>query len=220
MRLLVVLGVLMVAASASATVDFFTETVRVASWGSGSDAPIVIESVSYSPEAGGQDTRHSWAIEQPPGVLQATIGSPYSKQPTVKMAAKATLTRESIDKLTSRLAALAKQRPAPSLAARWKLLAGEEGLVELKAQRCPKEIRVKIGAKRVMLWSGTAEYDLGASTVKTPCDDVKWKTTDEHGVEMPLRCYPRPAGYLVRVRLHHGCEGDTYRDRVHAVVAP
>ena len=221
MRRLAVLSILLLAASAWATVDSFTETSRVASWGSGADAPIVIESRSYSPEAGGLDTQYWWSIQQPPGVHQATIDAPYTKTPKIKMAAKATLTRESIEKLTTRLAAFAKQKPALSHAARWKLLAGEEGLVELKGQRCPKEIRVKIGAKRVMLWSGSNEYDLGAATIKnTPCGDIKWETTDEHKVEMPLRCYQSPGGYLVRVRLHHGCEGDTYDEDIHFVAAP
>jgi hypothetical protein len=218
----VVLSILVSIAAASG--DFWTESGRVATWGSSASDPIVVEMTSESQQSGGLDKTIWWSIEQPAGTVQATIAAPYTN-PKVKMHPKATLARASVDELAIRLAELAKQKMKQR--DRWKALETELGIVGLESQRCPKEVRVKVGTKRLMLWSGKTGHDLGSSVIKnTSCGDIGYSTGGDGGgvradaPDLRPRCFAHAGGYLVRVRLHHGCEGDFYEDRFAYVAAP
>jgi len=220
--LVLVLGIVLIASVVAASGDHFRKVTRVGTWGSGSGDPIVVEEASYSQQADGADLRTSWSIEQPAGKVQAVISDPYSRTPTIKMQPKSTVSKDAVDKLRARLVELAKQKPAPKQAERWKALASSEGLTELKGAQCPKEVRMKIGTKRLMLWSGKTGYDLGSSQIKgSQCGDISWTLGENTATPVaPPRCFAHAGGYLVRVQLHHGCEGDYYVDRFAYVAAP
>jgi len=130
---------------------------------------------------------------------------------------------EQLDKVRTGLIELAKQKPARKHADVWKMLASEQGITTLVGKRCPKEIRVRSGARRVILWSGSAEHDLGSSRIpNTPCGEILWDVAGrgDIGPDMKPRCYEHDGGFLVRVRNHHGCEGDTYIDQFAYIAAP
>ncbi len=221
MRAVVVVAVLCVGSLAFATQDFYRVSVRVAAWGSGSADPVVVEMTSFSPEAGGQNTNVWWSIQQPAGTEQARINAPYTR-PTIWTRSKSTVTRDSLEPLRARLAELATQKPAIKAAVAWTTIAAEHGLVALKGERCPKDVRMKIGAKRLILWSGTQEHDLGSSKVKTAeCDEISYSSDGGSPTpDMRIECFPHGGALLVRVRLHHGCGGDSYYDQFAFVPVP
>jgi hypothetical protein len=207
------LGILTFASVAAATIDFHEEVVRVASWGSGSGASFIVEMTSYSPEADGQNTRVWWSIQRPLGVEQAKIEAPYWRAPKLVFKQKSTLVVEDLQKLRTRLVELNTQKPALRRAALWKAITSEQGIAALKSERCPKEIRAGVKAKRLILWSGTKEHDLGSSRLRTSCGEISYRVTSR-------ACYAHDGGFLVRVRVQHGCEGDTYEDLLASVAAP
>lgn len=216
------LGILTLASVAAATIDSHEEVVRVASWGSGSGASFIVEMTSYSPEADGQNTRVWWSIQRPLGVEQAKIEAPYWRAPKLVFKQKSKLVVEDLQKLRTRLVELNTQKPARRRADLWKAITSDRGIAALDSRRCPKEIRASVGAKRLMLWSGAKKYDLGSSKLETSCGEISYTITGRGGDRADMRptCYAHDGGFVVRLRVHHGCEGDTYEDLLTWVASP
>lgn len=88
------------------------------------------------------------------------------------------------------------------------------GLVALARQKtCP--VRVKVGKKHVMLWSGTQSVSLGKSSVfMSECEsDVPYTVKGK-------QCFPHADGFIVRVTLNLSCGGDQKRDKLAFIPAP
>jgi hypothetical protein len=191
MRLALLL-LLALAGTASATQDSWSSMARLAVW---NDA-FVVEMSSGSPEADGADLRIWWSIQQPIGVEQARIEGLHTRTPALVRGAKSTIPEDVLAALVDQVRSVKKKR--------WEAA----GLVALARQKvCP--VRVKSGAKYLMLWSGKQSVSLGKSSVfMSECEtDVPYTVK---GVE----CFPHADGFIVRVTLNLSCGGDQERDKL------
>jgi len=200
---------------AHATQDDYRDIVWVAAWAD-ADA-VVVERVSYSPEADGHDRRTWWSIQQPAGVEQAVIQEPYSRKPWLKRPKASMVPLDKLEALVAGLGAANSAKPRPKQkAVRVDILPtlGVTGLTAAKT--CPAKVRV--GKKVVIVSLGEIKADAGPSVVRvdrTMDMDLPWSThAASDGPSMKPTCFPHAGGVVVRIRLHVSYEGDNYEHRV------
>jgi len=206
---------LALAGVAHATQDDYRDIVWIAAWAD-PDA-LIVERISYSPEADGQDLQTWWSIQAPVGVEQAVIREPYSKKPALKRPTTSTLPADKLEVLVAGLAAANSAKPRPKQKAFRADIARTLGVTGLVAAKvCPAKVRV--GKKVVTVAIGDITADAGPSIIRVDRSiklDMAWSTrAASDGPSMKPACFPHAGGVVVRIRLHVSYEGDSYEHRV------